>query len=602
MTFVTLDKKSWGTSPTIEVKPFYEMRRKGADMEYRIYIELAPITGSSWFGYPIYLDISLDGKKKVSATLKNASPSQWSSAIKYTSEWFTITNKTTGTTSLSLRVYSGSGSSRDTTYTYSLPISPAGSIFDTITGDTIGSAITINITQYSETFTHSLWYSFGSKTWQGIASGVKTSQNFTPPLSLCSEIPNATSGQMTLILRTYEGNNQIGSDVYQTINVKVPQKVIPTIGDITATELVSDINTKAGVFIQGLSKLKISINNAKGTYGSTIKAYKLSFDGNSYSKQISEIGYIAGSGKIKATAEVTDSRGRKSDPFELEINVVAYSPPKFSKTPSAERQDSATDVLVNASGVATSIKNGNTEKNFLKLYILYKKTSSSYFPSISDTYLVDTTGLSFSDITKILSNIDVRSSYDIRVLLVDNFKQTYWDLELGTEIVVGDLNPLGWGIGKYHEKGMLDVAGDIYMNDKLVAYAEHEHNQYLTDIPQHSHDYAPKNHTHNYSPLNHTHDYVPISQLKYNTIVNTNSAATSVTWKDGDYNFLIGMFKIGSNSSITEKVIIPVNHTFLVSDNTNEDRYTITLSGTTRTMSRSSGSGTIFAMYGVKVV
>ena len=311
-------------------------------------------------------------------------------------------------------------------------------------------------------------------------------------MDLCKQIPNDTQGQMTLILRTYnsDGKTPVGNDVYEKINVNVPSSVIPTIGGITATELIADIANKAGVFIQSLSKLKISIDNAKGVYDSTIESYKISFDGTSYSKQTSETAYINGSGTLKINAEVTDSRGRKGT-FADEINVVEYSAPKFIVTPSAERQETATDVLTITSASATSVKNGNVEKNFLKLYILYKKTSSSYFPSISDTYLVNTTGLSFSEVTKVLTDIDARSSYDIRVLLVDNFKQVYWDLELGTEIVVGDLNPLGWGIGKYHEKGMLDVAGDIYMNDKKVAYADHQHEQYLTSLPNHSHDYFP---------------------------------------------------------------------------------------------------------------
>lgn len=373
---------------------------------------------------------------------------------------------------------------------------PRASNFGTISGNTIGSAITINIDRKSDVFTHSLWYSFGSKTWQGIASGVGTSQSFTPPLSLCSEIPNDTSGQMTLILRTYNGGKQVGSDVYKTINVNVPSSVIPTIGGITVTENVSDIASKAGVYIQGLSKLNLAIANAVGVYGSSVESYKITFEGRTYTSQSAVTGYISGYGNLVINAEITDSRGRKGT-AKMTINVVAYSPPKFSGTPTAARQSTATNVLVTASGSVSSVKNGTTEKNKLRLYVLYKTASTASFPGLSDTYKVlDTSTLSFSETTETLSNISATSSYDIRVLIQDNFKQIYWDLELGTEIVIGDINRSGWGIGKYHENGILDVGGDIYSNGEKVSVEGHTHSQYLTNLPAHTHDYAASNHSH----------------------------------------------------------------------------------------------------------
>lgn len=70
---------TWGASygsPTITVSFDYEYQRSGADMQYRIKTTVNAVSGQRYFGYPIYQDITLDGTKKETKTLKSASPSQ----------------------------------------------------------------------------------------------------------------------------------------------------------------------------------------------------------------------------------------------------------------------------------------------------------------------------------------------------------------------------------------------------------------------------------------------------------------------------------------------------------------------------------------------
>ena len=90
MAFVNLTAKSWGSSPDISIQPAYEMQRSGANMQYRIRVTVGTVTGQSYFGFPIYLKVYLQSSLKDTHTLKSASPSQWSSNIVYTSDWFTI--------------------------------------------------------------------------------------------------------------------------------------------------------------------------------------------------------------------------------------------------------------------------------------------------------------------------------------------------------------------------------------------------------------------------------------------------------------------------------------------------------------------------------
>ena len=120
-----LGNSQWGTSPTIYFDAYYEYQRDGADMLYRVKVSINTVTGSRYFGYPIYVSVSAEGSERASATMKNASPSQWSSNIEWTSDWFRISGKTTGTTSMSINLYSGMGSSRNYTYYYNLYVAPA---------------------------------------------------------------------------------------------------------------------------------------------------------------------------------------------------------------------------------------------------------------------------------------------------------------------------------------------------------------------------------------------------------------------------------------------------------------------------------------------
>ena len=86
MSYTALDSIQWGGVPKIGVSFGYDSRRSGSAMQYRIYVTVAPLTGASYFGYPIYLSVTVDGGSVCSGhTLKAASPSRWSGAIEYDS-------------------------------------------------------------------------------------------------------------------------------------------------------------------------------------------------------------------------------------------------------------------------------------------------------------------------------------------------------------------------------------------------------------------------------------------------------------------------------------------------------------------------------------
>ena len=56
--------------------------------------------------------------------------------------------------------------------TITLTTIPRASSFGTITGNTIGSSVTVNITRASSSFTHQLWYKVGNSDWYDLGSGI----------------------------------------------------------------------------------------------------------------------------------------------------------------------------------------------------------------------------------------------------------------------------------------------------------------------------------------------------------------------------------------------------------------------------------------------
>ena len=204
MSYTALDSIQWGGTPKIGVSFGYDSRRAGGDMQYRIYVTVAPLTGASYFGYPIYLTVYVDGDCVDSGyTLKQASPSRWSGSIEYDSGWVTAAGAV-GSAPLSIRLYSGSGSTRDDSYGYALPVERVESIGDfTLTaGDAvIGQAGTLTVTRPGYGYSFAFRYALGSAGGSIAAGDLKTVNSssgrvvyqWTVPEALAQQLPESAA-------------------------------------------------------------------------------------------------------------------------------------------------------------------------------------------------------------------------------------------------------------------------------------------------------------------------------------------------------------------------------------------------------------------------
>lgn len=342
---------------------------------------------------------------------------------------------------------------------------------------TLGTEQTITVTRQSSSFTHTITYKCGSASgYVGDQKTSKTSISWTPPLSLASQNTTGSSVSITLTITTYSGSTSIGSNT-KTIGCSIPSSVKPTVS-ISVSDSTANL-TKYGRYVQKQSKPKIVLS-ASGNRGSTIKSYRTTFDGKSYTASSFTTSVISGTGTLTISASVTDSRGRTGTATKT-IQVLPYSYPTISSI-SVKRTNS--NGASNSSGEYLTVffKSSITalnNKNRATYTVKYKKESSSSYTtatlsSLSGTYTVSNGTYTFA--------ADGSSGYNIVLTVSDNFSsatRTIYGSSISKlfSILRGGL---GFAFGKIATlSGYLDI-GFNTMFRKPVSYA-HNVSEYGTD-------------------------------------------------------------------------------------------------------------------------
>lgn len=347
-------------------------------------------------------------------------------------------------------------------------------------GATIGSQVQFVISAANAGFTHSLEYQFGSVTGLILDVVPAGTYTWTPPLSLGSQIPNATSGTMTYKLHTFLSGTVIGVQTY-TFPYALPSSVVPSISSVAATEATSGLAAQFGGFVQNKSTLKVAIN-ASGSYGSTIRSYSVSFNGRTYSGNNCTTAAPTSSGNLTLTATVTDSRGRTAS-RAITVSVLPYAPPAITRL-SAFRcdADGNTDDNGDYTGIsyAYSISSVNS-KNTKSAVIQYKRSTGSSWTNLL-------TNSAYSANTTVYPTTELLSDYqwDIRLTVSDYFGSSEMTVTLPSAEVLMDLlaSGDGMGIGKTAEQAnMLDIEWPVRIGGKVVLRTDGEGGNLRLDAP-----------------------------------------------------------------------------------------------------------------------
>ena len=323
---------------------------------------------------------------------------------------------------------------------------------------TMGTASTITVAKKNSDFTHRLYYTFGSKKDVAITSGAvsSTSVSFTPPLSLASEIPSATSATMTIRCVTYNGSTQVGTAT-KSVKLSVPSSVKPSVSSVTIAEAVSGLNAQFGAYIQGQSKVKCTVNTTTA-YGSAIASYRVEINGAVYTSKTFTTDFLQKSGSNTVKVTVTDKRGRTSNAYSTTFNVLAYTKPTITTFRVARYSDLNTPnedgayIRIFISGTATGLSNKNT----IALAYKHKLSSQTTYTEVA----VSVTNYTFEYASGLLSGFSQNSSYDFETTLTDYFADAITVFNLPTAFATMDILRDGTGVafGKVAEtQDCLDI-------------------------------------------------------------------------------------------------------------------------------------------------
>lgn len=329
------------------------------------------------------------------------------------------------TVNISFKVDINAGGYGSATVSLSIPLPQIHRASDvSASTGTIGSAMTINISRKNSAFTHTVKYSFGSKSGT-IATNVGTSCSWTPPADLATVIPNATAGIGGITVDTYSGSTKIGSKTAQLI-LNVPTSMTPKLGSITLTDsntAVKNLLNTANTFAEIVSDIKVAFNSATGVQGSTITDYHAEIVDKNQSTNANNgnLGLMKWNGSAQVKAWVVDSRGRSSNAVTTNITVLEYFLPTLTFTAvRGDTNQSSDKIVVSRTAKIAPLKIGNTQKNSFKLSF---KTA----PFGTTTYTSDT-GAGVNDkVTNTLTNskatlsgtFDIGKSYEVYGVLED---------------------------------------------------------------------------------------------------------------------------------------------------------------------------------------
>ena len=359
-------------------------------------------------------------QKGNSPQLSQSSTSYYTTS-KLSSFSFKVNHKTDGTMSCAF------SSNWDCKITYSGKYYGTMTLSGTITGDNIPRAssissitpsvvvngtnkVNISISRAVSSFTHSVTFSIGDKT--KVINNVQTSTSFAIPMDWLEKIPNAAKGTAWCNLRTYNGGTQVGDVVTKTFEIVCPDNILPTMDTPTAERINNSVPAAWNMYLQNVSGVKISAQNARGVYGSTIKEYAISCAGFSTTSNSLTIQKIPNSGTVEYSVTAKDSRGRTVTKKGT-ITVNQYDSPVVSSLSafrcdaSGHKLEKGTYLSVTANVTFTVINGQNVPE--ITCYVNEQGGGAVYTQILENGK------------AKIIPNISTDRAYDIRVTAIDMF-------------------------------------------------------------------------------------------------------------------------------------------------------------------------------------
>lgn len=344
-------------------------------------------------------------------------------------------------------------------YNISLATIPRKSTISSVTGGTINSSMTVNIDRKSSSFTTTVWLQLGSSGWIQVATkSTATAITFTVPSSLANYIPNATSGNGQVIIRTYDANGNNLGDSTSGKQFSVPN-YSPSIGTFSVSETGSGI----GIYVQNKSRIQYS-GAASTSYGAKITNYTWKIGSATLTSASGTTGVWGSSGNVNISLTVKDSRGKTASKSTT-VNFIGYSAPVakisgYRCDDSGNYDTNGTKVRATITGTVSSVSGKNTIA--IEVRAKDKSTGSWGEPR---TYNTNQTNAVLT-----LNNYSTEKAYTLQIKVTDKWTTSIAVVEIPTSFVLIDFKGGGksLAIGKVAESDeYVEIAKPIKFYDRF---------------------------------------------------------------------------------------------------------------------------------------
>lgn len=353
------------------------------------------------------------------------------------------------------------------------------------------NTVTYTLDRKSSSFSHNMTLKLGSKTilsWTDSGTGDRTRALTAAQVnSIIAGRPNHTSGTLTLTAQTKSGTKNIGSAASRTRNFTISSSVAPTASGMSVSIAGSGRDKTINTYVQSISKVSASFNSSAG-YGATVSNRSIvvrRVSGGSNSQTISgasgtTTNPVTQSGTYEAIGTIRDSRGRTAT-SRTTFTVQAYTSPRINSF-TAHRDKPSTTVraamnltyskidTLNPTTITLIGKSGDGDTTS------HRNNTGQTAGSLNTTQNI--TGQ--SDANSYTYTLTVTDSFGNKAEAVATVGTSFQEFTIA--------RGQGIGVGKIHEEGSLDVAGEAYFSGQLYLRPPVDQNYAYPRFQMHSED------------------------------------------------------------------------------------------------------------------
>ena len=350
----------------------------------------------------------------------------------------------------------------------------------------LGQTVAVEIDRKIETFKHTVWYRVNSSEWFEVGTDIAYAKEFMPPIELANRITASEYGILDICVRTYDGNNQIGKDVYSYNNkIKVPDALVPTFESLELTESNSKLASifPTLTYLQNNSVISANIKNASSVYGAIITTFKITARSSVVYGQRGDI-IPDTPGMIDVIGEVTDSRGRKFTRSK-QVTVHAYNTPKINVfLPLRAGNRTNRNVKAQTSISVPEVRLNGRNINEYTIQVEYSARNSDGSQQWTTAIRERSNQPQFTKALDLGNVYDLEKAYDFSLLVTDRFGNTAKSsLPIGTAKTLAVFTKDGFALGAIPEedekslflcampakfKGSVNFLGEVSANGKRV--------------------------------------------------------------------------------------------------------------------------------------